>query len=155
MAVRKMENAKITAFSRDVHAQDQIRRVSSIAGTEPDHIPSLPSVPTAEAKPGGWAPTLVHTSGELKFTVIRVLPGGEVPLHYHHEVWDYFVPLQGEGVIEVVTESGRVEKYPMDMHSFMAMPPKIVHRVRNNLSEVPFVFLIAQSPRTKYDFIAQ
>jgi quercetin dioxygenase-like cupin family protein len=96
----------------------------------------------------------MHTSGELKFTVIRVVPGGEVPKHYHREVWDYFVPLQG-GVIEVTTESGEVEGYPMNMHSFMAMPPTVIHRVRNNSSEAPFVFLIAQTLRAKYDFIAR
>jgi mannose-6-phosphate isomerase-like protein (cupin superfamily) len=117
--------------------------------------PSLPSVATAEVKPGGWAPTVVHTSGGLKFTVIRVVPGGEVPNHYHNEVWDYFVPLQGEGVTEVTTKSGEVEGYPMNMHGFMAMPPTIIHRVRNNSSEAPFVFLIVQTPRAKYDFIAR
>jgi hypothetical protein len=35
----------------------------------------------------------------------------------------------------------------MDMHSFMAMPPTVIHRVRNNSSEYPFVFLIVQTPR--------
>lgn len=43
----------------------------------------------------------------------------------------------------------------MNMHSFMAMPPTVIHRVRNNSSEAPFVFLIAQAPRAKYDFIAR
>jgi mannose-6-phosphate isomerase-like protein (cupin superfamily) len=138
-----------------VHRESYVGRKRSTADTEPDHIPSLPSVATAKVKPGGWASTVVHTSGELKFAVVRVVPGGEIPKHYHHEVWDYFVPLQGEGVIEVTTESGEVEGYPMDMHSFMAMPPTVIHRVRNSSSEAPFVFLIAQTPRTKYDFIAQ
>jgi mannose-6-phosphate isomerase-like protein (cupin superfamily) len=98
---------------------------------------------------------MVHTSSELKFTVIRVVPCGEVPKHYHHEVWDYFMPLEGEGVVEVTTESGEVEGYPMNMHSFMAMPLTVIHRVRNNSSEAPFVFLIAQTPRAKYDFITR
>ena len=88
-------------------------------------------------------------------SVIRVVPGGEVPKHCHNEVWDYFVPLQGEGVIEVTTESREVEGCLMNMHSFMAMPPTVIHRVRNNSSEAPFVFLIAQTPRAKYDFIAR
>lgn len=138
-----------------MHRESYVGKNCSTADTEPDHIPSLPSVATAKVKPGGWASTVVHTSGELKFAVVRVVPGGEIPKHYHHEVWDYFVPLQGEGVIEVTTESGEVEGYPMDMHSFMAMPPTVIHRVRNSSSEAPFVFLIAQTPRTKYDFIAQ
>jgi mannose-6-phosphate isomerase-like protein (cupin superfamily) len=146
-----MGHSKMTT-PLDVHPQDQVSRA---ANTELDHIASLPSVAAAEAKPGVWSPTVVHTSGELKFTVIRVRPGGEVPTHYHHEVWDYFVPLQGEGVIEVTTESGGIEKYPMKVHSFMAMPPMVIHRVRNRSSEASFVFLIAQSPRTKYDFITR
>ena len=29
--------------------------------------------------------------------------------------WDYFVPLKGEGVTEVTTESGEVEGYPMNI----------------------------------------
>ena len=132
-----------------------MRRISTTANAKPDHIPSLLKVPTAEVKPSGWAPTVVHKSGELKWTVIRVVPGGEVPSHYHCEVWDFFVPLQGQGLIEVKTESGSIEEYPMEMHSFLAMPPKVVHRVCNKSSEALFVFLIAQSPRTKYDFIAQ
>jgi mannose-6-phosphate isomerase-like protein (cupin superfamily) len=126
-----------------------------MAVTVPEYIPSLPSVASPAVKPSGWAPTVMHESGEVKFTVIRVVPGGEVPPHYHREVWDYFVPLQGEGLIEVTTKSRQVEEYPMDVHGFMAMPPKVIHRVRNRSSEAPFVFLIAQSPRTKYDFIAQ
>jgi mannose-6-phosphate isomerase-like protein (cupin superfamily) len=124
-----------------------------MVGTAPGHIPSLAGVATAHAKPGGWAPMVVHESSELKFTVIQTSPSGEVPIHYHHEVWDYFVPLEG-GVIEVTTELGRVKKYPMEMHSFMAMPPRVIHRVRNRSSKTPFVFLIEQTPRTKYDFIA-
>ena len=122
-----------------MHRESRVGRKGSTADTKPDHIPSLPSVATAEVKPSGWAPTVVHTSGELKFTVIRVVPGG-VPKHYHREVWDYFVPLQGEGVIEVTTESGEVEGYPMNMHSFMTMPPTVIHRVRNNSSEGPRLY---------------
>lgn len=43
----------------------------------------------------------------------------------------------------------------MEMHSFMAVPPTVIHRVRNKSTEAPFVFPITQSPRTKYDFIAE
>ena len=78
-----------------------------------------------------------------------------MPPHLHHQVWDYFVPLEGEGVIEVTSKEGETVSYPMNVHSFMAMPPTEVHRVRNKSNELPFVFLIAQSPRDKYDFVAK
>ena len=67
--------------------------MSTTAYMKPDYNPFLSNVPTAETKPSGRAPTIVHISVEMKFTVIRVLPGGEVPNHYHCEVWDYFVSL--------------------------------------------------------------
>lgn len=89
---------------------------------------------------------------KLKFTVVRVSPNGEVPKRYHREVWGYAVPLEGEGVIEVTTESGHVEKHLMNMQSLMAMPPNVVHRVRNMSSKSPFVFLIVQSPKITCDF---
>lgn len=46
-----------------------------------------------------------------------------------------------------------------DQHgrSFLAVPPNDVHVVRNKnqkQGEEEFVFLIAQSPRQKYDFVA-
>ena len=78
-----------------------------------------------------------------------------MPPHLHHQVWDYFVPLEGEGVIEVTGTEGEVANYDMTVHSFLAMPPMDIHRVRNKSREVPFVFLIAQSPREKYDFVAK
>jgi mannose-6-phosphate isomerase-like protein (cupin superfamily) len=122
-----------------VRLQSQSSRISTTANAKPDHTPSLLNVPMAEVKLSGWASTVVHTSGELKFTVIHVVPGGEIPTHYHREVWDYFMPLQGEGVIEVTTESGRIEEYCMSMHSFLAMPPKVIHRVCNKSSEAQVV----------------
>lgn len=95
-------------------------------------------------------------------------------------MWDYFVPLQGKGVIEVTRkardESGgqgqgetvgkergqgvdgdsdvMIEEYPMEPHSFLAMPPTAIHRVRNQSEADEFVFLIAQTPAGRYDFIA-
>ncbi|KAK4611524.1 hypothetical protein CLAFUW4_13386 [Fulvia fulva] len=77
------------------------RRRSITNATKTDYIPSLLAVPRVAAKPGGWHPTLIHSSRDIKFTVIRLAPGqGEVPTHWHSHVWNYFVPLEGEAVIE-------------------------------------------------------
>lgn len=121
--------------------------------SKPDHVLNMLEVPVVKPKPGGWKPTLIHSSDEVKFTVIRVDPDGEVPSHYHNNSWDYFVPLQGQAMIETRTKSGETKDYPMEVHSFLAVPPEDVHRVRNKSSTDEFVFLIAQSPRSKYDFV--
>lgn len=132
----------------------QLRTITN--ATKPDHISSLHSVPRVASKPGGWHPTLVHSSGEVKWTVIRLQPdGGEVPKHSHSTVWDYFVPLEGEAVIETESKDGVREDFDMVPGSFLAVGPKDVHRVRNKSKEKEFVFLIAQAPRAKYDFVAR
>lgn len=124
--------------------------------TKPDHIASLHNVSRVAAKPGGWHPTLVHSSGEVKWTVIRLQPdGGEVPTHSHSTVWDYFLPLEGEAVIETETKDGVKEDFAMTPGSFLAVGPDDIHRVRNANKDKEFVFLIAQSPRSKYDFVAR
>lgn len=124
--------------------------------TKPDYVPSLQTVPRVQAKPGGWHPTLVHSSGEVKFTVIRLQPdGGEVPTHLHNQVWDYFVPLEGEAVIETETKDGVKEDFNMKAGAFLAVGPRDVHRVRNKSKEKEFVFLLAQAPRGEYDFVAK
>lgn len=122
--------------------------------TKPDYISDLSTVPRVESKPGGWHPTLVHSSGEVKFTVIRLQPnGGEVPIHYHNAAWDYFMPIEGEAIIETETKDGTKKDYPMKLGSFLAVGPGDVHRVRNVSKEKEFVFFIAQAPRGKYDFV--
>lgn len=124
--------------------------------TKPDHIPNLHTVQRVSAKPGGWHPTLVHSSGEVKWSVIRLQPhGGEVPKHWHSKVWDYFVPLEGEAVIETETKDGVKKDFEMTPGCFLAVGPEDLHRVRNKSKEQEFVFLIAQAPRGKYDFIAK
>ena len=114
--------------------------------TQPEYIPNLLSVPRVDAKPGGWHPTLVHSSGEVKFTVIRLQPnGGEVPIHYHNSVWDYFMPIEGEAVIETETKDGTKQDYEMKPGSFLAVGPGDIHRVRNTSKDKEFVFFIALS----------
>lgn len=134
----------------------QCQRRTVTNATKPDHITSLQNVPRVAEKPGGWHPTLVHSSGEVKWTVIRLKPnGGEVPKHSHSTVWDYFVPLEGEAVIETETKDGLKQAFDMVPGGFLAVGPNDIHRVRNKSQDKEFVFLIAQAPRAKYDFVAR
>ena len=122
--------------------------------TRPDHVADLHNVKRVEAKAGGWHPTLIHSSGDVKWTVIRLQPdGGEVPKHFHNKVWDYFVPLEGQAVIETETKDGKKEDFEMKPGTFLAVGPEDVHRVRNKSKSEEFVFLIAQAPRQQYDFV--
>ena len=133
----------------------QTRRTLTNA-SRPDYVPSLLDVQKVQEKPGGWHPTLIHSSGDLKWTVIRLQPGGgEVPRHMHNAVWDYFVPLSGQAVIEVKTKDGEEKNFEMREGTFLAVPPEDVHCVRNKSEDEEFVFLIAQTPRSKYDFVAK
>lgn len=123
--------------------------------TKPDHVQSMQSVTRGPEKEGGWYPSLIHSSGDMKWTVIRLEPGhGEVPAHFHTQVWDYFIPLSGKAVIETKTKEGVEKNYEMQPDSFLAMPAGDMHRVRNASEDQEFVFLIAQGPRAKYDFVA-
>ncbi|KAM0717400.1 hypothetical protein Q7P37_007252 [Cladosporium fusiforme] len=124
--------------------------------TKAQYVPSLPSIERTALKPGGWEPNIFHTSGEVKWSVIRLRPGGgEVPAHWHHQCWDYFIPLSGRAVIETKTKDGDAKEYDMQPGSFLALPPEEVHRVRNSSEgeDEEFVFLIAQAPRKKYDYV--
>jgi mannose-6-phosphate isomerase-like protein (cupin superfamily) len=128
------------------------RTVTNAAG--PEYIQSLQSVRKGPEKDGGWHPTLVHSSGDLKWTVIRLQPGhGEVPSHFHTKVWDYFIPLSGKAVIETKTKDGIEKSYEMLPDTFLGVPAGDLHRVRNASQDEEFVFLIAQSPRSMYDFV--
>lgn len=53
--------------------------------TKIDHVPALLDVARAAPKEGGWKPTLIHSSRDIKFTVIRVEPGGEVSRNFSGE----------------------------------------------------------------------
>lgn len=126
--------------------------------TSPEHIPSLFSLSSTTkipAKSGHWHPSLVHYSGEVKFTVITVPPGKEVPSDHHWAMWDYFIHMHGSGIIEI--DKGKEAK-AVNAGAFLAVPPGVVHRVRNAASQKPtgkedFVFLLTQIPRGRYDFL--
>ena len=136
LACRRIAGPGITSPLLSFHSivpqglQQQRRTVTN--ATKPDYTENLHTVPRVDAKPGGWHPTLVHSSGEVKFTVIRLQPdGGEVPIHYHNKVWDYFMPLEGEAVIETETKDGVKKDFEMKPGSFLAVGPEDAHRVRN------------------------
>ena len=150
--LRRSTLAALRSIPQTVPLLQHVRTVTN--ATKPDFIPSLLSVPRVAPKPGNWMPTLIHSSGEVKFTVIRLAPGqGEVPRHFHNDVWDYFMPLQGRAVIETKTKDGVEKNYEMEPGSFLAVGPGDVHRVRNASEDEEFVFFIAQAPRGKYDFV--
>lgn len=135
-----------------IHPWNFSRTVTN--ATRPEYIQSLQSVQRGPEKEGRWHPTLVHSSGDLTWTVIRLQPGhGEVPPHFHTEVWDYFIPLSGEAVIETKTKDGIEKNYKMIPDTFLSVPAGDLHRVKNTSQDREFVFLIAQSPRFKYDFV--
>ena len=121
--------------------------------TKIDHVSALLDVSRVAPKPGGWKPTLIHSSGAVKFTVIRLDPGDEVPRHFHNSSWDYFMALSGQGVVKTKTRAGDEMDYDLNPQSFLAVPPGDIHVVRNKSHEEEFVFLIAQSPRHEYDFV--
>ncbi|KAH8881128.1 hypothetical protein GQ53DRAFT_518938 [Thozetella sp. PMI_491] len=122
--------------------------------TRPDYVQSLQSLRKGTERDGGWHQTLVHSSGDLKWTVIRLKPGhGEVPAHFHTKVWDYFIPLSGKAVIETKTKEGAEKNYEMLPDTFLSVPAGDLHRVRNASESEEFVFLLAQSPRSMYDYI--
>ena len=78
-----------------------------------------------------------------------------MPIHYHNKVWDYFLPMEGEAIIETETKDGVKKDYEVKPGSFLAVPPEDIHRVRNKSKDKEFVFFIVQSPRHQYDFVAK
>ncbi|KAK4891461.1 hypothetical protein LTR27_009956 [Elasticomyces elasticus] len=148
--------ARLASPPRAVFKTRPLQQTRTITNAiKPDFIPSLLDVRRVPAKPGNWHPTLVHSSGQTNFTVIRLAPaGGEVPNHFHNEGFDYFMPLQGAAVIETKTKEGVEKDYEMKPGSFLSVGPGDVHRVRNVSETEEFVFFIAQAPREKYDYVA-
>lgn len=118
-----------------------------------NYIPKLLESSTGPEKDGGWFSTCVHKSEQVQFKILRVLPNGEIPAHFHHQCWDYFTPIQGEGIVEVVRDSGICEEYPLVINSLTSMPPMTIHRIRNTSSDSMLIFLLTQSPQESYDHI--
>ena len=58
-------------------------------------------------------------------------------------------------MIETETKDGVKQDFEMTAGTFLAVGPEDTHRVRNKSKEKEFVFLLAQAPRGKYDFIAK
>lgn len=77
-----------------------------------------------------------------------------MPKHFHNTVSDYFIALEGEAVIETKTKDGVEKDFKMQKGSFLWVGPGDEHRVLNVSDTEEFVFLIAQTPRQSYDFVA-
>ena len=123
--------------------------------TKIDHVSALLDVPRVASKPGGWKPTLIHSSGGgSNLPSSRVEPGGEVPRHFHHNVWDYFMPLAGQGVVKTKTKAGDEMDYDLKPSEFSRRPAgRHTSRVQR-VARRGVRLLIAQSPRHEYDFIS-
>ena len=83
---------------------------------------------------------------------VRVLTLAElecIPWHYHSEITDSFVCLEGPMVVE--TRAPRAE-YILQSGERCEVPPKVAHYV-HGLNDGPFKFLIAQGVGV-YDNIA-
>ncbi|NKB55229.1 MAG: cupin domain-containing protein [Alphaproteobacteria bacterium] len=83
---------------------------------------------------------------------VRVLTLAEkecIPWHYHSEITDSFVCLEGPMVVE--TRAPRAE-YVLDPGERCEVPPKVAHYV-HGLNDGPFKFLIVQGVGV-YDNIA-
>ena len=121
--------------------------------TKLDRVPTLPDVTRVAPKPGGWKSSFIHSSGEVKLTVIRVEPSGDCLANFYHNVWGSCMPFAGQGVVETKSKAGDEVAYDLVPQSFLAVPPSDIHRVRNISYDEEFVFFMAQSSWHEYDLI--
>jgi len=102
-------------------------------------------VATAEEKPGGWALTVVHTSGELEFAVICVVPGGEASKHHHREAVGLLRVTQGRRCHRGYDGVGRGRRIPHEYPVSWQCRQQLSTECAITPSEAPFVFLIADT----------
>src|ERR1700686_4110990 len=91
---------------------------------------------------------LVAEGADLRVQVLTLASGQAVPWHYHNEVTDSFVCL--EGPMEVETRAPR-NIYRLDPGQRCAVPPKTAHHV-HGVAAGGCKFLIIQGVGV-YDFI--
>ena len=85
----------------------------------------------------------------MRVRVLTLDAGQCIPWHYHSEITDSFVCLEGPMVVE--TRAPRAE-YVLGAGERCEVPPKVAHYV-HGLDEGPFKFLIVQGVGV-YDNIA-
>lgn len=91
---------------------------------------------------------LVAEGSDLRVQVLTLAAGQCVPWHYHSEITDAFVCLEGPMVVE--TRAPR-KNYVLTPGQRCAVPPKTAHYVHGD-SHGPCKFLIVQGVGV-YDFI--
>jgi len=92
---------------------------------------------------------LVAEGADLRVQVLSLATGQCVPWHYHSEISDSFVCLEGPMVVE--TRAPR-HTYRLLAGERCAVPPKTAHYVHGE-AEGPCKFLIVQGVGV-YDFVA-
>jgi quercetin dioxygenase-like cupin family protein len=91
----------------------------------------------------------VAEGADLEVSVLTLDAGQSVPWHYHSEITDHFVCLEGELVVE--TRAPRVEYHLMPGQR-CAVPPKTAHYVHGR-DGIACKFLIVQGVGA-YDYVA-
>ncbi len=91
----------------------------------------------------------VMEGADMRVRVLTLAEGECVPWHYHSEITDSFVCLEGPMVVE--TRAPRAE-YVLEPGERCEVPPKVAHIV-HGLNDGPFKFLIIQGVGV-YDNIA-
>jgi quercetin dioxygenase-like cupin family protein len=90
---------------------------------------------------------LVAEGADLRVQVLTLAPGQCVPWHYHSEITDSFVGLEGQTVIET-TEAGEMMLRPGER---FAVGPGIPHTVYGS-SDNPCKFMVIQGVGA-YDYV--
>lgn len=90
---------------------------------------------------------VVAEGADMRVSVLTLAAGQEVPWHYHNEVADSFVCLEGPMVVE--TRAPR-NLYRLEPGQRCAVPPKTAHHV-HGVDGGPCKFLIVQGVGV-YDF---
>ena len=91
----------------------------------------------------------VMEGADMRVRVLTMAAGECIPWHYHSQITDQFVCLEGPMVIE--TRAPRAE-YVLGPGQRCAVPPKVTHIV-HGLNDSPVKFLIIQGVGV-YDNIA-
>ncbi len=91
----------------------------------------------------------IMEGADMRVTVLTLAESECIPWHYHSEITDSFVCLEGPMVVE--TRAPRAE-YVLGPGERCEVPPKVAHYV-HGLNDGPFKFLIIQGVGV-YDNIA-
>ena len=90
---------------------------------------------------------VVAATPDLRMTVLTLGHGQEVPWHWHSEVTDHVICLEGPMVVEMRAPR---ERFELDAGGRCAVPPKRAHRVSGR-NGGPCKFAVLQGIGT-YDF---